>query len=34
VALSQASYEGVTGLIKFDRNGDVVGRGFQRVVLP
>ena len=33
-ALASTSYEGVTGLTKFDSHGDVVGEGFQRKVLP
>ncbi len=33
-ALAQLSYTGVTGLTQFDANGDVVGKGFSRKVLP
>src|SRR6266446_2071999 len=33
-ALSAASYEGVTGLTEFDQNGDIVGKGFEKKVLP
>lgn len=33
-ALTQVRYDGVTGITTFDRNGDVVGKGFQRQVLP
>ena len=33
-ALAGTSYEGVTGLTKFDEHGDVIGKGFQRKVLP
>ncbi|MDT5061149.1 MAG: branched-chain amino acid transport system substrate-binding protein [Acidobacteriota bacterium] len=33
-ALSSTSYEGVTGTTRFDQNGDVVGKGFERKILP
>ncbi len=33
-AIAALSYEGVTGQTRFDKNGDVVGKGFQRKVLP
>ena len=33
-AISSISYDGVTGTTKFDQNGDVVGKGFERKVLP
>ena len=33
-ALGATSHEGVTGLTRFDENGDVVGKGFQRKILP
>lgn len=33
-AIAAATYEGVTGVTKFDQNGDVLGKGFERRVLP
>jgi branched-chain amino acid transport system substrate-binding protein len=33
-ALLSTSYNGVTGTTNFDQNGDVVGKGFERKVLP
>lgn len=33
-ALRKMSFDGVTGLTKFDQNGDVVGKGFERKALP
>jgi branched-chain amino acid transport system substrate-binding protein len=32
--LRRLSFEGVTGTTRFDQNGDVVGKGFERKVLP
>lgn len=32
-ALASTFYEGVTGIIEFDNNGDVTGKGFERKVL-
>jgi len=33
-AISSSSYDGVTGITTFDSNGDVVGKGFHRKMLP
>lgn len=33
-ALAASELQGVTGPVKFDEHGDVVGKGFQRIVLP
>jgi len=33
-AIAATTYEGVTGQTKFDENGDVVGKGFERKTLP
>jgi hypothetical protein len=32
--MAETSYEGVTGVTKFDKNGDVVGKGFEQKILP
>lgn len=33
-AVSATEYDGVTGMTRFDENGDVVGKGFARKTLP
>jgi branched-chain amino acid transport system substrate-binding protein len=33
-AMAETSDEGVTGVTKFDKNGDVVGKGFEQKILP
>ena len=33
-AIAVTSHEGVTGMTEFDKNGDVVGKGFERKVFP